>query len=183
MYRTALLAFVVSIAACGERPQQPSRLDTQTAHDSSWTVSLRGIGPIVAGMPYRSMMDAIGAPAPTSASAVDECRFTRIPGNPALRGVAIMVVHDTVVRVDVDSGSVATTWGDHIGEPEPAVLARHVGGIRVEPHKYTGPEGHYLVLTDAADTLHRAVFETDGKRVLRYRAGRRPEVEWVEGCS
>ena len=34
-----------------------------------------------------------------------------------------------------------------------------------------------------ADTTRRLVFETDGARVLRYRAGRRPEVEWVEGCS
>jgi hypothetical protein len=27
------------------------------------------------------------------------------------------------------------------------------------------------------------VFETDGQRVTNYRVGRKPEVQWVEGCS
>jgi hypothetical protein len=94
-----------------------------------------------------------------------------------------MIVRDTVVRVDVSSGSFATSWGDRVGDTESQVLERHRGHVSVQPHKYTGPEGHYLVVSDPSDTLHRIVFETDGKRVLRFRAGRLPEVEWVEGCS
>ena len=30
---------------------------------------------------------------------------------------------------------------------------------------------------------HRMVFETDGKRVKLIRAGRLPEVEYIEGCA
>lgn len=45
--------------------------------------------------------------------------------------------------------------------------------------------GKYLIATPAAsaDAGFRIVFETDGASVLKYRAGRLPEVEWVEGCA
>ena len=52
------------------------------------------------------------------------------------------------------------------------------------PHKYE--QGwRYLTVTPAAPTdgAFRLVFETDGQKVVRYRAGRMPEVEWVENCG
>lgn len=57
------------------------------------------------------------------------------------------------------------------------------GRVEVQPHKYTGPEGHYLSVSVPSDTLLRIIFETDGRVVTRYRAGRRPAVEYVEGRS
>jgi hypothetical protein len=36
---------------------------------------------------------------------------------------------------------------------------------------------------DSASAGKAIVFETDGKRVTMFRAGRMPEVEWVEGCG
>lgn len=55
--------------------------------------------------------------------------------------------------------------------------------MTVQPHKYT--DGHYLVVrpADAADTTHLLVFETDGRVVERFRAGQKPQVEYVEGCA
>jgi len=106
-----------------------------------------------------------------------------IPDSPSMRAVRLMVVNDTIVRVEVDSLPVATTWGDRVGDSESAVLQRHAGHVQVQPHKYTGPKGHYLIVTTPDDTLHRLVFETDGQRVTTYRAGLRPYVDWVEGCS
>jgi hypothetical protein len=40
-----------------------------------------------------------------------------------------------------------------------------------------------IVKGDSASAGKEIVFETDGKRVTMFRAGRLPEVEWVEGCS
>jgi hypothetical protein len=59
----------------------------------------------------------------------------------------------------------------------------HALAAKVEPHKYT--DGPYLVQPPAAATgsAYRIVFETDGRRVTRYRAGMRPQVEYVEGCA
>jgi hypothetical protein len=36
---------------------------------------------------------------------------------------------------------------------------------------------------DATDRNFRIVFETDGKKVTRWRAGLLPQVEFVEGCA
>ena len=59
----------------------------------------------------------------------------------------------------------------------------HAPAARVGPHKYT--DGPYRVLPPAAAAgcAYRIVFETDGRRVSRYRAGTRPQVEYVEGCA
>ncbi len=55
--------------------------------------------------------------------------------------------------------------------------------MRDEPHHYEGPEGRYRIVELPGDSLHRIVFETDGRRVTSYRAGRRPAVDHVEGCA
>lgn len=189
MHRFTLLLVAIILGACSEhraepRPDtaQPARL---AAPDTApWTVSLSAYGPIRMGSARLDVLDELGAPPrdgekPRS----EECGYMEIPNGPSMRAVRLMVVGDTVVRVDVDSLPVATTWGDRVGDSERAVLERHAGNVRVEPHKYTGPVGHYLIVTAPDDTLHRLVFETDGKNVTTYRAGLRPYVDWVEGCS
>jgi hypothetical protein len=40
-----------------------------------------------------------------------------------------------------------------------------------------------IVLGDSASAGKAIVFETNGKTVTNFRAGRLPEVKWVEGCS
>jgi hypothetical protein len=39
------------------------------------------------------------------------------------------------------------------------------------------------VVATPSDTALRLVFETEGARVTRFRVGRRPAVEYVEGCG
>lgn len=55
--------------------------------------------------------------------------------------------------------------------------------VTVQPHLYTN--GHYLIVrSDKPELSHyRIVFETDGTSVTRFRSGREPEVEFVEGCA
>jgi hypothetical protein len=78
---------------------------------------------------------------------------------------------------------VRTSEGAGVGDTEASVLARYEGRVRVEPHKYAGPTGHYLVVAAPPDTSHLIIFETDEGTVVTYRAGRTPEVRYVEGCS
>jgi hypothetical protein len=94
-----------------------------------------------------------------------------------------MIVDDTVARIEVTAGEMRTMEGAGIGDAESAVVALYAGRVEVQPHKYTGPEGHYVVVTPPGDTLHRIIFETNGQKVLRYRAGRVPAVHYVEGCA
>jgi hypothetical protein len=111
----------------------------------------------------------------------ESCDYVRPTALPP--GASLMILDDTVARVDVDSAGVRTAEGAQVGDTEARVLELYKGRVTVEPHKYTGPEGHYLVVAPPGDTLHRIIFETDGQRVTGYRVGRRPAVELVEGCA
>jgi hypothetical protein len=94
-----------------------------------------------------------------------------------------MLIEDVLERIDVDSSGVATAEGIRVGASEADVMAAYGSRVAVQPHKYTGPRGHYLIVGDPADTTRRLVFETDGSRVTTFRAGRRPAVDFVEGCG
>jgi hypothetical protein len=98
-------------------------------------------------------------------------------------GVSVMVVKGKVARIDVDTGSVTTEDGAKIGDTEAKLQTIYDGDLQIEPHKYI-EGGHYMtVMGDSASAGKAIVFETDGKRVTSFRAGRLPEVKWVEGCS
>jgi hypothetical protein len=111
----------------------------------------------------------------------EECDFVHPKALP--KGIALMIIQDSVARVDVDSAGILTREGVGVGDLESRLLAVYGTRARVEPHHYMGPEGHYVYVSTPGDTLHRIVFETDGKRVDRYRAGRLPGVDYIEGCA
>jgi hypothetical protein len=130
-------------------------------------------------MTRQTAESALGGPlGGASDSGWKNCGYVHGSALPA--GVALMVENGAIARVDVDSGSVATTEGARIGDTEERVRTLYVG-ITVTPHKYTS--GHYLTARSATDSTSRIVFETDGQRVVRYRAGRTPQVEYVERCG
>ena len=95
-----------------------------------------------------------------------------------------MVVKGRIARVDVTEGPVKTRSGAAVGDTEAQVQARYSGNLQSSPHKYV-QGGHYLTLvpSDAGDASFRLIFETDGTKVTRFRAGRQPEVSYIEGCS
>ena len=98
-------------------------------------------------------------------------------------GVNVMVVKGKVARIDVDTGTVTTEDGAKIGDSEDKLKSIYGDELRVSPHKYI-EGGHYLtVMGDSTSAGKAMVFETDGKQVTMFRAGRVPEVAWVEGCG
>jgi hypothetical protein len=142
-----------------------------------WEVREDGVGPAKFGTP----LDAAGAALGTTWIAPDstaQCRYVRPAGGPD--GISFMVVDGLIVRADVTSDKIATSSGARVGDDEKRIESLYPGRVTVTPHKYTN--GHYLSVTSATDST-RIVFETDGARVVRYRAGRLPEIDWLEGCS
>lgn len=91
-----------------------------------------------------------------------------------------MVTSGQIARIDIQDDSIATDAGARVGDNEERIKALYPDRIEVQPHKYS--TGHYLIVTPQAGES-RIIFETDGTTVTRYRAGKLPEVEWVEGCS
>jgi hypothetical protein len=144
-------------------------------------VTLRHVGPIWFGMSIAQAEAAVGERFGRTDD--EECHYIRTSGMPA--ALRLMVEGGRIVRADIDSSNIHTRSGAAVGVTETQVRALYPGKIRTEPHKYTGPEGHYLVYTprEVRDRRYRLVFETDGQHVLNYRVGLRPAVEYVEGCS
>jgi hypothetical protein len=164
----------VDSAASPPETPEPPRADT-------WTVDAQGIGRVRTGITVAALGEALGATITPVYDFNPSCTHVTPAGLPP--GVSLMIVDDTVARIEVKAAEVRTTEGAGVGDTESAVVALYAGRVEVQPHKYTGPEGHYVVVTPPGDTLHRIIFETDGQKVLRYRAGRVPAVHYVEGCA
>jgi hypothetical protein len=165
----------------------PPPSDPAARPDTAWVLRMDGIGPLRVGMTLDEARAALGGDLRMSENPVsmeagaDRCDHPRSARLPA--GVMMMVQGQRVVRLEVTSGATPTAEGARIGDTEARVQQLYPGRVQVQPHKYT--EGHYLVVRPAAvaDTTHLLVFETDGSAVLRFRAGQKPHVEYVEGCA
>lgn len=105
-----------------------------------------------------------------------ECYFVSPDGDPTQLG--FMLDGGRIVRVDVRAPGIASDRGIEVGASEDAVRGAHPD-VETAPHKYIDG-GHYLTVPIRSDA--RIVFETDGAVVTSFRAGRLPQVGWVEGC-
>lgn len=171
-----------STAAPASAPPAAAPVSPDTSADtaaSAWVLRADGVGPLRVGMTVDEANRAVDGGLDRTAG-LDECDYVRPRNGPA--GVMLMVVDGRIARADVDSVLVATSQGVRLGDAESRVRGVYPGA-RVQPHKYV--DGHYLIAIPnaPADTLHRLVFETDGKVVTRMRGGVFPPVEYVEGCS
>jgi hypothetical protein len=177
----ALVASMPCLACTVQHPDPPAAARAPEAA-TSWQVSPRRFGPITLGTPLHAVSLALRESLTVAYDTYDYPCDYLVPRTLPV-GTSLMVVSDTVVRVDVDTLSVPTSTGIRIGSPDGDVRAAYAGRVREKPHAYTS--GAYLVVTPAgaADSAFRLVFETHDGRVTRFRAGRLPEVEWIEGCS
>ncbi len=165
----ALLVLAAPAGAGRERLTPDSRLSTA------------GLGPVEVGMTRAQAERAGGVRLRFEPGLTGECRYAR----PRDRGIraSFMFTGRLIARVDVSRRGIATTSGFRVGDREAAVRRRFAGRLRITRHAYT--DGWYLeyVPGDRAERNRRVIFETDGDRVTGIRAGRLPEVRYVEGCS
>ncbi|MBH8572303.1 hypothetical protein I8752_04500 [Nostocaceae cyanobacterium CENA369] len=143
---------------------------------------INGIGEVRVGMNVSQAAKAAGTRL-VGDSPNNSCYYVKPKAEP--KDVGFMVTEGRISRVDVWRNSKITTLkGAKIGDSEARIKSLYPGQIQVTPHKYV-QGGHYLTFIpkDRADHNYRLVFETDGKRVTQFRAGKLPEVEYIEGCS
>ena len=168
-----LQAMVVTLAAsCTTETRRPA--------STAWVVTPDGIGAIRVGMTADELRRAVGDV--PGANPTADCSYVRPGGAPA--GVSVMLARGQVARVDIDSAGVSSDAGVAVGDSAAKVAEAYATRMTATPHKYV-PGGQYLTVRSAspADSLRRMVFETENGRVTRFRAGRVPEVEWVERCG
>lgn len=147
-------------------------------------VSIRGIAPIMVGMTVSEAMRASGQKLINQGESggAPSCRYYKIK---ELKGIAFMVINGRIAKVDInDNSKIKTLSGAKIGDSESRIKSLYSNQIKVEAHEYD-PKGHYLIFVpkDSQDKNYRIIFETDGKKVTRWRSGKLPEVQFIEGCA
>ncbi|MBB4635588.1 hypothetical protein [Longimicrobium terrae] len=198
------LLMVAALAACGsgdadrEAPEAPSTgaeqggaavavpaaPATPAVADTGWSLRMDGAGPLRIGMTKDEARAALGGDLTTGLAGPPDPTACDYPKSAALpAGLKVMMEGGRLVRVDIDSAALATAEGARVGDPESRIQQLYAGRVTEGPHKYV-QTGKYLTVRPAnADTTRALVFETDGGKVTRMRAGQRPQVEYVEGCS
>ena len=144
-------------------------------------LAIDGIGPIRVGMTIREAEASARTRLLSPGGKLGNCWYVKPQGGP--RDISFMVIDEQIARVDISGNSpITTVSGARIGDSADRIKSLYA--VRITPHEYVRG-GHYLtfVPNDTSDRRYRMVFETDGKRVKMIRAGRLPEVEYVEGCA
>lgn len=183
------LALLCSLAGCSrfESSRTPDSAAAAakapaSSPDTATTVTETGYGALRIGMTLANAATALGSPDPSSTESDSSCAYVHFANEPP--GMRIMINAGTVARIEVDSSTIATGLGARVGDSEARIQELYGSRLSIEPHKYV-PGGHYMIVTPfpPTDGNFRLVFETDGSRVTTFRAGRLPEVTWVEGCA
>lgn len=175
---SAVLGALFTLTACGGGGDNAGASVT-TAGDGAWRVTYQGFGPLLVGQSVAEAATAVGSAFAAADGADPACSYAEWPSAPA--GVRVMLVQDTVVRIDVTDAGVATQELVRIGDNEGRLNSVYAFAMQLRPHKYT--TGKYAIVTAPEDSTRRLVFETDGKQVTEFRTGRVPEVEWTERCG
>jgi hypothetical protein len=148
--------------------------------ENRWTVSSRGIGPLEFGMTAATMAQVLNDSTLARIDTRASCTYVhpkRVP-----HAASLMMSHGVFVRVDVDSAGVLTEAGIGVGDSEVSVLVINSGRARIESYKYNGPLSHNLIVTSVTYPENLMIFETDGRSILHYRAGKRASAELAERC-
>lgn len=151
-------------------------------------LALNGIGQIRIGMTVDEASQAAGVRLVKTLSAgrhEEYCSYFEPQGEP--KGIAFMVINNRIPRVDIRSERITTIKGAKIGDTEERIFSLYPGQIKATRHPYQGlppRNGKYLTFVpkDALDKNYRIIFETANNRVMRFRSGKLPEVEAIEGC-
>lgn len=162
---------------------EPALATPAATNKSPWAVTDSGAGVLRIGMTRDQLALDLHAPVPKHTRADSGCAYLAIAGIPP--GMRTMWVAATLARIDIGDKKLQTDRGAKIGDKQAKIETLYRGRLSAMPAKYD-PHGKYLVVRPAppADSSRRIVFETDSStKVTRYRVGREPEVEWVEGCG
>jgi hypothetical protein len=144
-----------------------------------WIAEFDRVGPIRIGM------------SPVELSSLLRQRF-QMPDDPRERacvyvavdrpkGLSLMFVDGQLARIDVTSREFPTAEGARVGDPEEQVKRRYGARLKVTPHHYTGPDGHYFTVPSDGGRLGLR-FETYQGRVSVFYVGKFPQIEYVEQC-
>jgi hypothetical protein len=141
-------------------------------------LTMHGIGTLRIGTPVAALR-RMGATGENYPDPEIDCSYWRTPRWP---GLLMMVSGGRVVRIETEDRRYRTASGARVGMTEAEIRRLYGSAIQVQPHPYTGPQGHYLVYR-ARGEPYGLIVETDGDRATQVRVGTWEAVQLIEGCS
>lgn len=143
-------------------------------------LDLKGFGPLRVGMTMRQAEAAIHGPL-TPILAEETCTHSTPVHGP--KGLHMMFVDGRIARFELRGCQLKTLSGVELGTSEARAQEAYNHALEVTGHQYVDT-WHYMTLVprQQSDRQFRLVLETDGKAVVAIRAGKLPEVQYVEGC-
>lgn len=150
-------------------------------------LAIDGIGPIRVGMTVAEASRSAGVTLVKKYRVLNEetCAYFAPQGEP--KGIEFMVTKHRIARVDISNKQVTTIKGAKIGDSEERIFSLYPGQIKATQHPYARPpvRKQYLIFIprDPADKNYQIIFETENNAVRNFRAGKLPEVGYIEGCS
>jgi hypothetical protein len=157
-------------------------VDAQSQITLQSKVAMSGIGAIKVGMTVDEASRAANTQIVTESGGTQGCSYGRFKGG-KLKGLSFMLSNGNITRVDVNSRGISTIKGAKVGDSEDKVKSLYAGQMTVDKLQYS-QRGHTLTVTpkNKADQKYLLIFETDGKRVTKFRSGFKSDVEATEGC-
>jgi len=109
------------------------------------------------------------------------CSYVEVEGLP---GISMMLTDGEIARFDVSKAGIETKSGVTVGMSTGMLTDAYGDQLEEEDHFYNPEGSNYTFVPEDKSDPTRIVFETDGDEEVTYiRAGRKPEVELVEGCA
>ncbi|MCB4757266.1 MAG: hypothetical protein LHV69_09630 [Elusimicrobia bacterium] len=146
---------------------------------AGWSLSMKGFGPLHVGMTVEEAEKILKVDLEADRKGnPNDCHYAM--NGKSLPGLSFMVLNGQIVRIDVTKDFYKTSGGARIGMTEEQVRKLYPRGD-VSGHPYD-KNGHTLRVSDKG-AKHGLIFETDGKLVTSFRAGKYTPVQWIEGCE
>lgn len=149
--------------------------------DADSPITTEGIGPVLVGMTESEAEAAGNIELSTDGYVSGSCGYFHTD---SLNGVNFMFHKGTLARVDVMNPAISTLSGVSVGDSEADVYAAYGESIKETPEFYEPEHSSDLTyIPDDPNDHSRVSFDVTRGEVVHIRAGRLPEVNYVEGCA
>jgi hypothetical protein len=154
-------------------------IGTSRASDG-WVVREDGVGPVKIGVGLSQLNTVLREKFSMPDNKEDQGCFYVKPA--AYTHVTFMIENGRLARIDVDGTGAATEDGIQVGDLEARVRRAYGARLKIEPHAYTAPQGHYLTIR-SDNGRYGIRFETEKGKIETFYAGLFDAIQYVEGCQ